>query len=230
MDELKEIINKIKVISNNINYYLENFDKNLNLNDKKNILEKLDNLILKYENQNKIAQDNFFLSENTIKNKYKNEIRSINKDFLLFNEEIKKRKNIYNIYIRKNSFITPKMSFDLGENKIEYSKIKNVLNNAKFTYNETKIFIDEIENEIKNKPLIDINDPAYKSYLNFQKIKIDYQKKRKKNIIKFILIIFFIFVIFVIVFYYIIYDVGNEKDVEEIYNSYDNDTNSFLWY
>ena len=228
MDELKEIINKIKIISNNINYYLENFDKNLNLNDKKNILEKLDNLILKYENQNKIAQDNFFLSENTIKNKYKNEIRSINKDFLLFNEEIKKRKNIYNIYIRKNSFITPKMSFDLGENKIEYSKIKNVLNNAKFTYNETKIFIDEIENEIKNKPLIDINDPAYKSYLNFQKIKIDYQKKRKKNIIKFILIIFFIFVIFVIVFYYIIYDVGNEKDVEEIYNSYDNDTNSFL--
>ena len=228
MDELKEIINKIKVISNNINYYLENFDKNLNLNDKKNILEKLDNLILKYENQNKIAQDNFFLSENTIKNKYKNEIRSINKDFLLFNEEIKKRKNIYNIYIRKNSFISPKMSFDLGENKIEYSKIKNVLNNAKFTYNETKIFIDEIENEIKNKPLIDINDPAYKSYLNFQKIKIDYQKKRKKNIIKFILIIFFIFVIFVIVFYYIIYDVGNEKDVEEIYNSYDNDTNSFL--
>ena len=228
MDELKEIINKIKVISNNINYYLENFDKNLNLNDKKNILEKLDNLILKYENQNKIAQDNFFLSENTIKNKYKNEISSINKDFLLFNEEIKKRKNIYNIYIRKNSFISPKMSFDLGENKIEYSKIKNVLNNAKFTYNETKIFIDEIENEIKNKPLIDINDPAYKSYLNFQKIKIDYQKKRKKNIIKFILIIFFIFVIFVIVFYYIIYDVGNEKDVEEIYNSYDNDTNSFL--
>ena len=212
MDELKEIINKIKIISNNINYYLENFDKNLNLNDKKNILEKLDNLILKYENQNKIAQDNFFLSENTIKNKYKNEIRSINKDFLLFNEEIKKRKNIYNIYIRKNSFISPKMSFDLGENKIEYSKIKNVLNNAKFTYNETKIFIDEIENEIKNKPLIDINDPAYKSYLNFQKIKIDYQKKRKKNII----------------FYYIIYDVGNEKDVEEIYNSYDNDTNSFL--
>ena len=228
MDELKEIINKIKVISNNINYYLENFDKNLNLNDKKNILEKLDNLILKYENQNKIAQENFFLSENTIKNKYKNEIRSINKDFLLFNEEIKKRKNIYNIYIRKNSFISPKLSFDLGENKIEYSKIKNVLNNAKFTYNETKIFIDEIENEIKNKPLIDINDPAYKSYLNFQKIKIDYQKKRKKNIIKFILIIFFIFVIFVIVFYYIIYDVGNEKDVEEIYNSYDNDTNSFL--
>ena len=228
MDELKEIINKIKVISNNINYYLENFDKNLNLNDKKNILEKLDNLILKYENQNKIAQDNFFLSENTIKNKYKNEIRSINKDFLLFNEEKKKRKNIYNIYIRKNSFISPKLSFDLGENKIEYSKIKNVLNNAKFTYNETKIFIDEIENEIKNKPLIDINDPAYKSYLNFQKIKIDYQKKRKKNIIKFILIIFFIFVIFVIVFYYIIYDVGNEKDVEEIYNSYDNDTNSFL--
>ena len=228
MDELKEIINKIKIISNNINYYLENFDKNLNLNDKKNILEKLDNLILKYENQNKIAQDNFFLSENTIKNKYKNEIRSINKDFLLFNEEIKKRKNIYNIYIRKNSFISPKLSFDLGENKIEYSKIKNVLNNAKFTYNETKIFIDEIENEIKNKPLIDINDPAYKSYLNFQKIKIDYQKKRKKNIIKFILIIFFIFVIFVIVFYYIIYDVGNEKDVEEIYNSYDNDTNSFL--
>lgn len=228
MDELKEIINKIKVISNNINYYLENFDKNLNLNDKKNILEKLDNLILKYENQNKIAQDNFFLSENTIKNKYKNEISSINKDFLLFNEEIKKRKNIYNIYIRKNSFISPKLSFDLGENKIEYSKIKNVLNNAKFTYNETKIFIDEIENEIKNKPLIDINDPAYKSYLNFQKIKIDYQKKRKKNIIKFILIIFFIFVIFVIVFYYIIYDVGNEKDVEEIYNSYDNDTNSFL--
>lgn len=228
MDELKEIINKIKVISNNINYYLENFDKNLNLNDKKNILEKLDNLILKYENQNKIAQDNFFLSENTIKNKYKNEIRLINKDFLLFNEEIKKRKNIYNIYIRKNSFISPKLSFDLGENKIEYSKIKNVLNNAKFTYNETKIFIDEIENEIKNKPLIDINDPAYKSYLNFQKIKIDYQKKRKKNIIKFILIIFFIFVIFVIVFYYIIYDVGNEKDVEEIYNSYDNDTNSFL--
>ena len=228
MDELKEIINKIKVISNNINYYLENFDKNLNLNDKKNILEKLDNLILKYENQNKIAQDNFFLSENTIKNKYKNEISSINKDFLLFNEEIKKRKNIYNIYIRKNSFISPKLSFDLGENKIEYSKIKNVLNNAKYTYNETKIFIDEIENEIKNKPLIDINDPAYKSYLNFQKIKIDYQKKRKKNIIKFILIIFFIFVIFVIVFYYIIYDVGNEKDVEEIYNSYDNDTNSFL--
>lgn len=228
MDELKEIINKIKVISNNINYYLENFDKNLNLNDKKNILEKLDNLILKYENQNKIAQENFFLSENTIKNKYKNEISSINKDFLLFNEEIKKRKNIYNIYIRKNSFISPKMSFDLGENKIEYSKIKNVLNNAKYTYNETKIFIDEIENEIKNKPLIDINDPAYKSYLNFQKIKIDYQKKRKKNIIKFILIIFFIFVIFVIFFYYIIYDVGNEKDVEEIYNSYDNDTNSFL--
>jgi len=228
MDELKEIINKINVISNNIKYNLENFDKNLNLNEKKEILEKLDNLILKYENQNKIAQDKFFLSENTIKNKYKNEISSINKDFLLFNEEIKKRKNIYNIYIRKNSFISPKMSFDLGENKIEYSKIKNVLNNAKYTYNETKIFIDKIENEIKNKPLIDINDPAYKSYLNFQKIKIDYQKKRKKNIIKFILIIFFIFVIFVIFFYYIIYDVGNEKDVEEIYNSYDNDTNSFL--
>jgi hypothetical protein len=65
--------------------------------EKKNILEKLDNLILKYENQNKIAQDKFFLSENTIKNKYKNEIRSINKEFLLFNEEIKKKKKIYNI-------------------------------------------------------------------------------------------------------------------------------------
>ena len=228
MDELKEIINKINVISNNIKYNLENFDKNLNLNEKKEILEKLDNLILKYENQNKIAQDKFFLSENTIKNKYKNQITSINKDFLSFNEEIKKKKNIYNIYIRKNSFIKPKMSIDLGENKIEFSKIKNVLNNAKITYNETKIFINEIENEIKNKPIIDINDPAYKSYLNFQKIKIDYQKKRKKNIIKFILIIFFIFVIFVIVFYYIIYDVGNEKDVEEIFNAYDNDTNNYL--
>ena len=33
MDDLKEIINKINVISNNIKFYLENFDKNLNLNE-----------------------------------------------------------------------------------------------------------------------------------------------------------------------------------------------------
>ena len=86
--------------------------------------------------------------------------------------------------MRMNSFQVPNLSIDLGHNNqhlLDYSRIRTVLNDAKQTYETTKTYLTELENDIKEKPLIDADDPAYKSYLNYMNQKTRNDQQTKKN-------------------------------------------------
>ena len=171
------------------------------MDEKRKILDELDKLLLKYETANKKIQEEFYISSQYIKSKYRSLVKEFNRRFINFSNEIIQKKNLYKTLTMSNSFIAPSISIDLGEgnkHSLDYSKIKTVLNDAKYTSNIIDKYIFELENEIKDKPLIDQNDPAYQSYINFKKKKKEIKNQKKQNFFKWVIILLIIIIIFVI--------------------------------
>ena len=198
---INELEKLLEILSNNIVYNFDEFDRNLSLEEKRKILDELDKLLLKYETANKKIQEEFYISSQYIKSKYRSLVKEFNRRFINFSNEIIQKKNLYKTLTMSNSFIAPSISIDLGEgnkHSLDYSKIKTVLNDAKYTSNIIDKYIFELENEIKDKPLIDQNDPAYQSYLNFKNKKKEIKKQKKQNLLKWIIILLTIVLIFVI--------------------------------
>ena len=201
--EIKEIEKLLQILSNNISFNLEEFDRNLSLDEKKQILDETDKLLIKYESANKKIQEEFYISSQYIKSQYRSIVKEFNRKFLDFSGELIQKKNSYRTLTMSNSFIAPSISIDLGEgnkHSLDYSKIKTVLNNAKYTYNNIDKYIFDLEKEIKDKPLIDQNDPAYQSYINFKTKKKEMKTQNKQNFLKWILLI--LIIVLIIVIYY----------------------------
>ena len=199
--EINDLEKLLEILSNNIVYNFEAFDRNLSLDEKRKILDELDKLLLKYETANKKIQEEFYISSQYIKSKYRSLVKEFNRRFINFSNEIIQKKNLYKTLTMSNSFIAPSISIDLGEgnkHSLDYSKIKTVLNDAKYTSNIIDKYIFELENEIKDKPLIDQNDPAYQSYINFKKKKKEIKNQKKQNFFKWVIILLIIIIIFVI--------------------------------
>ena len=198
---INELEKLLEILSNNIVYNFDEFDRNLSLEEKRKILDELDKLLLKYETANKKIQEEFYISSQYIKSKYRSLVKEFNRRFINFSNEIIQKKNLYKTLTMSNSFIAPSISIDLGEgnkHSLDYSKIKTVLNDAKYTSNIIDKYIFELENEIKDKPLIDQNDPAYQSYINFKKKKKEIKNQKKQNFFKWVIILLIIIIIFVI--------------------------------
>ena len=198
---INELEKLLEILSNNIVYNFDEFDRNLSLEEKRKILDELDKLLLKYETANKKIQEEFYISSQYIKSKYRSLVKEFNRRFINFSNEIIQKKNLYKTLTMSNSFIAPSISIDLGEgnkHSLDYSKIKTVLNHAKYTSNIIDKYIFELENEIKDKPLIDQNDPAYQSYINFKKKKKEIKNQKKQNFFKWVIILLIIIIIFVI--------------------------------
>ena len=198
---INELEKLLEILSNNIVYNFDEFDRNLSLEEKRKILDELDKLLLKYETANKKIQEEFYISSQYIKSKYRSLVKEFNRRFINFSDEIIQKKNLYKTLTMSNSFIAPSISIDLGEgnkHSLDYSKIKTVLNDAKYTSNIIDKYIFELENEIKDKPLIDQNDPAYQSYINFKKKKKEIKNQKKQNFFKWVIILLIIIIIFVI--------------------------------
>lgn len=199
--EINDLEKLLEILSNNIVYNFEAFDRNLSLDEKRKILDELDKLLLKYEIANKKIQEEFYISSQYIKSKYRSLVKEFNRRFINFSDEIIQKKNLYRTLTMSNSFKAPSISIDLGEgnkHSLDYSKIKTVLNHAKYTSNIIDNFIFELEKEMKDKPLIDQNDPAYQSYLNFKNKKKEIKKQKKQNLLKWIILLLIIVLIFVI--------------------------------
>lgn len=214
-DKLKETENVLSILSTNIVYNIQQFDKTLSLDAKKKIIDELERLILKYDTLNKKQKEEFYIS-NT-KSEYKKCLQQNTKNYKEFYDHFTQRKNIYQILsMRNNSFIAPQLSIDLGEvnkHSLDYSKIKTVLQDAKSTYETTKKYIEELENDIKGKPLIAPDDPAYQSYLSYMKAKKEMIIKQKRNYFKYAILILVGLVILIGLLYIIIFHIGGGEDL-----------------
>ena len=215
-DKLKETENIISILSTNIIYNIQQFDKTLSLDAKKKIIDELERLIIKYDTLNKKEKEEFYISNQYTKLEYKKSLQENNKKYKEFYEHFTQRKNIYQILsMRNNSFITPQLSIDLGEgnqHSLDYSKIKTVLQDAKCTYEITKKYIEELESDIKEKPLIAPDDPAYQSYLNYMKAKKEMMIKQKRNYLKYSILVFIGVVILIGLLYIIIFHIGGGSE------------------
>ena len=188
-EKLVDTENLLNIIQNNIIYYLQQFDKQLSLSEKKKTLDQLDRLLLKYETQNKKAKEEFYIASRSEKSQYKRALKESTKQYKKLCNDITERKNLYQVLsIRSTSFITPHLNIDLGEqnqHSLDYSKLKTVIKEAKDIYSETVEYLKELEQDIKEKPLIEQDDPAYRSYLNYMKMKKEMLIKERRNYVKY---------------------------------------------
>ena len=72
----------------------------------------------------------------------------------------------------------------------------------------------KIENDIKEKPLIDADDPAYKSYLNYMTKKQEMINKQKRTTCKYITFGIIALLIIFAILYYIIFCIEGSDDMD----------------
>lgn len=116
-----------------------------------------------------------------------------------------------------NTAELPKLSFDLGDSNqhcLDYSKIQTVKDNSKLTLAISRDFISELEKDIKNKPLIEVNDPAYQSYLSYNKAKEEMKKKNKSIWCRYVCGGVLLLGIIIGVLYYLLFKIAPSKDVD----------------
>ena len=92
---INELEKLLEILSNNIVYNFDEFDRNLSLEEKRKILDELDKLLLKYETANKKIQEEFYISSQYIKSKYRSLVKEFNRRFINFSNEIIQKKNLY---------------------------------------------------------------------------------------------------------------------------------------
>ena len=68
IDELKKIIDHLTILSTKINTSLLEFEKKLNLDDKKNVLNKLNSLLIQFTDIFKLANNQYLISPQDIQN------------------------------------------------------------------------------------------------------------------------------------------------------------------
>ena len=93
-----------------------------------------------------------------------------------------------------------------NEHLLDFSKLNTLLNNADMVVKKTDTFINDLEEELKTKTIISPNDPGYKNYLQFQKVKENIIRQNNINTFKYIVLIIVLLGIIVSILYYVIVD------------------------
>ena len=217
-NKLKEIESQLQIITNNLSYHLDQFDSQLSLAKKEKSLHELETLITKFDSLNKKAKEEFYTASQLSKSEFHNSLKEYTKSYKVYSNDIIERKNLFRILsMRTNSFQVPNLNIDLGHNNqhlLDYSRIRTVLNDARQTYETTKTYLTELENDIKEKPLIDADDPAYKSYLNYMTKKQEMINKQKRTTCKYITFGIIALLIIFAILYYIIFCIEGSDDMD----------------
>ena len=206
-DDLKKLIEQLTKLSNKINEYLIEFEKKMQIDDKKSILNKLNSLIIQFNEVFKIAQNQYCLADQEIKKMYLEKIKQFFHTYKTHCENVTQKRNIYNILKRSSSIKEIEIDIDFeDENKhlLDYSKINTLTKNASLVVRKTDTFIKELEEEIKTKSIINPDEPGYQNYLQYQKIKKDLVRQNNLNTIKYITLFILLFAVIISILYYII--------------------------
>jgi len=208
-DELKRTLEHLTLISNKINLGFLEFDKKINIEEKRYILGQLDSLLLEFQEEFKIVQNQYCISSQDNKRIYLQKFRQFFRIYKTICETISQKRNIYNILNRGLSINEESFNIDLGEeNKhlLDFSQKNTILNSARLVVKKTDSFIKDLEEEMKTKNIINMDDSGYKNYLHFQRVKQNLIRQNNIYNIKLVAIIVIILSIVISFLYYVIID------------------------
>ena len=203
------MIDYLTVLSSKINMSLLEFDRKLNLEEKKNALNKLNSLLIQFQDIFKLVQNQYLISPQEIKKLYITKFKQFFRIYKTHCENIVQKRNIYNILKRSDTIKEQQIDVDLGEENehlLDFSKLNTLLNNADMVVKKTDTFINDLEEELKTKTIINPNDPGYKNYLQFQKVKENIIRQNNINTVKYIILFILLLGIIVFILYYVIID------------------------
>ena len=208
-DELKKIMDHLTIISTKINMGLLEFEKKINIDDKKNVLNNLNSLLIQFQEIFKIAQNQYCISSQEIKKLHLINFKQFFHTYKTHCENIVQKRNIYNILKRSHTINEQQIDIDIGEENehlLNYSKLNTLINNADIIVKKTDIFIKELEEELKTKSIINPDEPGYLNYIQFQKMKRDLIRQNNINNIKYIFLVLLLLAVIVFILYYVIVD------------------------
>ena len=209
IDELAKIMDYLSILSTKINTCLLEFERKINLEDKKNVLNKLNSLLIKFTDIFKLAQNQYLISPQDIKKLHITKFKQFFRIYKTHCENIVQKRNIYNILKRSDSIKEEQINIDLGEENehlLDFSKLNTLMNNAEIVVKKTDIFISDLEEELKSKSIINPDEPGYQNYLQFQKAKQNIIRQNNINTFKYIVLIIVLLGIIVSILYYVIVD------------------------
>ena len=208
-DELKKIMDHLTIISTKINMGLLEFEKKINIDDKKNVLNNLNSLLIQFQEIFKVAQNQYCISSQEIKKLHLINFKQFFRTYKTHCENIVQKRNIYNILKRSQTINEQQIDIDIGEENehlLNYSKLNTLINNADIIVRKTDIFIKELEEELKTKSIINPDEPGYLNYIQFQKMKRDLIRQNNINNIKYIFLVLLLLAVIVFILYYVIVD------------------------
>ena len=209
IDELTKIMDYLSILSTKINTCLLEFERKINLEDKKNVLNKLNSLLIKFTDIFKLAQNQYLISPQDIKKLHITKFKQFFRIYKTHCENIVQKRNIYNILKRSDSIKEEQINIDLGEENehlLDFSKLNTLMNNAEIVVKKTDIFISDLEEELKSKSIINPDEPGYQNYLQFQKAKQNIIRQNNINTFKYIVLIIVLLGIIISILYYVIVD------------------------
>ena len=209
IDELAKIMDYLSILSTKINTCLLEFERKINLEDKKNVLNKLNSLLIKFTDIFKLAQNQYLISPQDIKKLHITKFKQFFRIYKTHCENIVQKRNIYNILKRSDSIKEEQINIDLGEENehlLDFSKLNTLMNNAEIVVKKTDAFISDLEEELKSKSIINPEEPGYQNYLQFQKAKQNIIRQNNINTFKYIVLIIVLLGIIISILYYVIVD------------------------
>ena len=207
-DELKKLLDNLTILSNKINMNLLEFDKKINLEEKKQITNVLNLQLIQFEKMFKLVQSQYIMSSEGSKKLHITKFKKFFNIYKTHCENIVQKRNLYKILKRsQTSSNNNDFDLDLGEENehlLDISKLDTLMNNAKIITKKTDIFIQELEEDLRKQSIIDPDDLGYKNYLLFQKAKIKMIRQNNLNNLKYMLIAIFLILIILVILYYVI--------------------------
>ena len=206
-DEIKKLLDNLTILSSKINMNLLEFDEKINLEDKKEIVNKLNLLLIQFEKMFKLVQSQYIMSSEGTKKLHITKFKRFFRIYKTHCENIVQKRNLYNILKRSQTSSNNDVDLDLGEENehlLDISKLDTLLNNAKIITKKTDTFIQELEEELKKQSIINQDDPGYQNYLLFQKAKMKMIRQNNLNDLKYVLIAISIILIILVILYYVI--------------------------
>ena len=208
-DELKILMDNLTILSNRINMKLLEFEKEINIEGKKLIINDLNSLLIKFQEMFKLVQNEYCINSQEAKKLYLTKFKQFFRIYKTHCENIVQKRNIYNILKRSSSIKGNEIDIDLGEEHdhlLDFSKMNTLMNNAELVVRKTDIFINNLEEELKTKSIINPDEPGYQNYLQFQRVKQNIIRQNNFNTIKCIALVILLIGIIISILYYVIVD------------------------
>ena len=99
-DDLKKLLDNLTILSNKINMKLLEFDEKINLNEKKDIVNILNLLLIQFEKMFKSVQSQYIMSSEEIKKLHITKFKRFFRIYKTHCENIVQKRNLYNILKR----------------------------------------------------------------------------------------------------------------------------------